>query len=120
MIVLGLLLVLLAGGAFALVLTEESARYILFGYTFELGHVQMFLAGAAAAAVLLAGVWLLGSGSRRAARQRRRLRAARAETSNRMARLEGEKRDAAAATVVTPEELTVPGLGVLPSPALGG
>ncbi|MCF6466888.1 hypothetical protein FAF44_00460 [Nonomuraea sp. MG754425] len=93
MIVLGLLLVLLAGGAFALVLTEESARYILFGYTFELGHVQMFLAGAAAAAVLLAGVWLLGSGSRRAARQRRRLRAARAETSNRMARLEGEKRD---------------------------
>ncbi|MGW4792512.1 hypothetical protein ACWEPC_08895, partial [Nonomuraea sp. NPDC004297] len=27
---------------------------------------------------------------------------------------------AAAATVVTPEELTVPGLGVLPSPALGG
>jgi ABC-type nickel/cobalt efflux system permease component RcnA len=93
MILLGLLLVLLAGGAVALVLTEETARYILFGYTFELNHVEMFFAGAAAAAVLLLGVWLLGSGSRRTARRRRRLRSARAETSNRVARLEDEKRD---------------------------
>ncbi|TMR24678.1 hypothetical protein ETD86_03710 [Nonomuraea turkmeniaca] len=93
MILLGLLLVLLAGGAVALVLTEESARYILFGYTFELNHVEMFLAGAATAAVLLVGLWLLGSGSRRTARQRRRLRHARAEASSEVARLEDEKRD---------------------------
>jgi ABC-type nickel/cobalt efflux system permease component RcnA len=93
MILLGLLLVLLAGGAVALVLTEESARYILFGYTFELNHVEMFVAGAVTMAVLVLGLWMLGSGSRRTARQRRRLRSARAETSNRVSRLEDEKRD---------------------------
>ncbi|MFC7103548.1 hypothetical protein ACFQQB_25770 [Nonomuraea rubra] len=36
---------------------------------------------------------MLGSGSRRTARQRRRLRSARAEASDRVARLEDEKRD---------------------------
>ncbi|NBE96782.1 hypothetical protein FE391_23865 [Nonomuraea sp. KC401] len=93
MIFLGVLLVLLAGAAVALVLTEESARYILFGYTFEPNHLEMFLAGAAVAAVLLVGFWLIGSGSRRTARQRRRLRSAKAEASSRVARLEDEKRD---------------------------
>ncbi|GAA3685572.1 hypothetical protein GCM10022224_057930 [Nonomuraea antimicrobica] len=93
MILLGLLLILLAGGAFALVLTEESARYLLFGHAFELDHVEMFLAGAAAAALALVGLWLMGSGSRRSARRHRRLRHARAESSSRVARLEDEKRD---------------------------
>ncbi|MGP3961378.1 hypothetical protein ACTWPT_35810 [Nonomuraea sp. 3N208] len=93
MILLGLLLVLLAGGAVALVLSEESSRYILFGYTFELNHLEMFLAGAVTMAVLALGLWMLGSGSRRTARQRRRLRSARAEASSEVARLEDEKRD---------------------------
>ncbi|MET7332726.1 hypothetical protein [Nonomuraea sp. NPDC005650] len=93
MVLLGVLLVLLAGGAVALVLTEESARYILFGYTFEPNQVEMFLVGAATAAVLLAGLWLIGSGSRRSARRRRRLRGARSEASSRVARLEDEKRE---------------------------
>ncbi|NUP02603.1 MAG: hypothetical protein HOV96_07645 [Nonomuraea sp.] len=93
MILLGLILVLLAGGAVALVMTEESSRYILFGNTYQLDHIQMFLAGAATAAVLLAGLWLIGSGSRRTARRRRRLRSVRAEASDRVSRLEDEKRD---------------------------
>ncbi|WP_378785922.1 hypothetical protein ACFMQL_15030 [Nonomuraea fastidiosa] len=93
MIVLGLLMILLAGAAFALVLVEQSSRYVLFGQTFELGYVEMFLTGAAAAALLLVGLWLMGSGSRRTARQRRRLRSARAEASDRVARLEDEKRE---------------------------
>ncbi|MFI9593513.1 hypothetical protein [Nonomuraea sp. NPDC052265] len=93
MALLGLILVLLAGGAVALVATEESSRYILFGNTYQLDHVQMFVAGAVTAAVLLAGFWLIGAGSRRTARKRRRLRAARAEASDRVSRLEGEKRD---------------------------
>ncbi|MGV9381852.1 hypothetical protein ACWDRB_38985 [Nonomuraea sp. NPDC003707] len=93
MILLGVLLVLLAGSAVALVLTEESARYILFGYTFEPNQVEMFLAGAAVMAVLALGLWLIGSGSRRSARRRRRLQGARAEASDRVARLEDEKRE---------------------------
>ncbi|KAB8190304.1 hypothetical protein FH608_035625 [Nonomuraea phyllanthi] len=93
MIVLGLILVLLAGAAIAWVLTEESARYILFGYAFEPDHVETFLVGAATGAVLLLGLWLLGSGSRRSARRRRRLRGVRAEASSRVARLEDEKRE---------------------------
>ena len=93
MIVLGLLMILLAGAAFALVLVEQSSRYVLFGQTVELGHVEMFLAGAAAAALLLVGLWLMGSAARRTARQRRRLRSARAEASDRVARLENEKRE---------------------------
>ncbi|MER6510272.1 hypothetical protein ABT158_25860 [Nonomuraea sp. NPDC001636] len=93
MVLLGLILVLLAGGAVALVATEESSRYILFGNTYQLDHVQMFLAGAVVAAALLAGIWLIGAGSRRTARKRRRLRAARAEESDRVSRLEDEKRD---------------------------
>ncbi|MFI7463068.1 hypothetical protein [Nonomuraea sp. NPDC049646] len=93
MVLLGLILVLLAGGAVALVATEESSRYILFGNTYQLDHVQMFIAGAVVAAALLAGIWLIGAGSRRTARKRRRLRAARAEASDRVSRLEDEKRD---------------------------
>ncbi|HEX4815059.1 MAG TPA: hypothetical protein VFV66_20140 [Nonomuraea sp.] len=93
MIFLGLILVLLAVGAGVLVLTEESSRYILFGYTFELNQVEMFLAGAACGVVLLLGLWLLTTGSRRTARQRRRLRQARSEASSRVARLEDEKRE---------------------------
>ncbi|MFF0770142.1 hypothetical protein ACFYUK_14740 [Nonomuraea wenchangensis] len=93
MIFLGLILVLLAVGAGVLVFTEESSRYILFGYTFELNQVEMFLAGAVTAAVLLAGLWMLSSGARRTAKQRRSLRDQRAEASSRMARLEEEKRE---------------------------
>jgi DNA-binding transcriptional regulator YdaS (Cro superfamily) len=93
MILLGLVLVLLAGGAIALVATEETSRYILFGQTFEFDHVGMFLVGAATAVVLLVGIALMSSGLRRSAKRRRQVRAARAESSNRVTRLEDEKRE---------------------------
>lgn len=93
MILLGLLLVLLAGGAIALVASEETARYILFGYTFEFNSFGMFIAGAATAAVLLLGIAMISSGSRRSAVRRRQARVARTEASSRVARLEEEKRE---------------------------
>ncbi|MEV0198726.1 hypothetical protein, partial [Nonomuraea sp. NPDC050691] len=93
MTLLGLVLVLLAGGAVVLVATEETSRYILFGYTLQLDHVQMFAAGAITAAVLLLGLWMMVVGTRRTARRRRRMRADRAQASDRMARLEDEKRE---------------------------
>ncbi|MFI6791031.1 hypothetical protein ACIBG4_27250 [Nonomuraea sp. NPDC050383] len=90
---LGLVLVLLAGGAVILVATEETSRYILFGYTLEPDHFQMFVAGAVTAAVLLLGIALMVAGTRRSARKRRQMRSARAQTSDRVARLEDEKRE---------------------------
>ncbi|GAA4515336.1 hypothetical protein GCM10023096_28940 [Nonomuraea ferruginea] len=92
MIFMGLLLVILGAGAAILVLAEEGTSYNLFGYTFQPNHVEMFLAGAAAAAVLLLGLWLIALGSRRSARHRRALRGARADASHRVAELESEKR----------------------------
>ncbi|MDA0647220.1 hypothetical protein, partial [Nonomuraea ferruginea] len=89
---MGLLLVILGAGAAILVLAEEGTSYNLFGYTFQPNHVEMFLAGAAAAAVLLLGLWLIALGSRRSARHRRALRGARADASHRVAELESEKR----------------------------
>jgi ABC-type nickel/cobalt efflux system permease component RcnA len=93
MIFLGLLLVLLAGAAIVLIATEESARYVLFGVTFEPNHIEMFLAGAATAAVLLAGIWLITLASRRSALRRRQLRSVRADASDRVAKLEEEKQE---------------------------
>src|SRR4051812_5282612 len=93
MILLGLLLVLLAGGAIALVAAEETSRYILFGYTFEFNSFGMFIAGAVTTAVLLLGIAMISSGSRRSAKRRRQKRVARAEASSRVARLEEEKRE---------------------------
>ncbi|WP_049571980.1 hypothetical protein [Nonomuraea sp. SBT364] len=93
MIFLGLLLVLLAGAAAVVAITEESARYILFGYTFTPDHVEMFLAGAVSAALLVLGFWLIAAGSRRSARRRRRLAHVRADASDKVARLEDEKRE---------------------------
>src|SRR5262245_879528 len=93
MILLGLLLILLAGGAITLVATEKTSTYILFGYTVQLDWLGMFLVGAVTAAVLLLGIALINSGSHRSAQRRRKVRAARAETSDRVARLEEEKRE---------------------------
>ncbi|MFE3449818.1 hypothetical protein ACFXJ8_12875 [Nonomuraea sp. NPDC059194] len=92
MIVLGLILVLIAAAAIYLVAMEPDSTYTLFGYTFEPSHLEMFLVGAATAGVLLLGLSMIGSGSRRSVLHRRKLREARVHANDRVARLEDEKR----------------------------
>ncbi|MFD1938361.1 MULTISPECIES: hypothetical protein [Nonomuraea] len=92
MIVLGLILVLIAAAAIYLVAMEPDTTYTVFGYTFEPSHLEMFLVGAATAGVLLLGLSMIGSGSRRSVLHRRRLREARVQTNDRVAKLEDEKR----------------------------
>lgn len=97
MIVLGLILILLAAGAIVLISLEESttastASLTVFDYTFQPNHLEMYLAGAATAGVLLLGLAMIGSGYRRSSHRRRQMREARVEAHDRVARLEDEKR----------------------------
>ncbi|GAA2377219.1 hypothetical protein [Nonomuraea africana] len=92
MIVLGLILVLLAGAAIYVVAMEPDTSYTVFGYTFQPSHLEMFLTGAVTAGVLLLGISLLASGSRRSAARRRKLREVRHQADDRVAKLEDEKR----------------------------
>ncbi|MEU7893700.1 hypothetical protein AB0B45_12630 [Nonomuraea sp. NPDC049152] len=92
MIVLGLILVLIAAAAIYLVAMEPDTTYTIFGYTFEPSHLEIFLVGAATAGVLLLGLSMIGSGSRRSVLHRRKLREARVQANDRVARLEDEKR----------------------------
>lgn len=94
MIVLGLVLVLIATGAIVVASMEPSATatdasFAVFGYGFTPNHLEMFIAGAVVAAVLLLGIAMVNSGSRRAAKRRRALRHNRSEA----VRLEEEKRE---------------------------
>jgi hypothetical protein len=116
MIVLGLLLIVLAGAALVAVANEETtgvtASITVLDRTIQFSQLELFLAGAATAAVFLVGLLVLSGGMRRAGVRRRRLREARHETRDRVARLEAEKRqlerqlaaDAAAAPVTAPSD----------------
>lgn len=96
MLVLGVLLVLAAAGTIAFVTVNSTAMsdvtFSAFGYSVTADHLEMFLAGAVIAALLLLGISMIGSGSRRAAARRRELRQARHATDDEVARLEEEKR----------------------------
>jgi hypothetical protein len=96
MIVLGLLLMVLAGAALVAVANDETggiaASIMVLGRTLELSKLELFLAGAATAAVFLIGLIALSGGMRRAGAKRKKLREARVETRDRVARLEEEKR----------------------------
>jgi hypothetical protein len=115
MILLGLLLIVLAGAALVAVANDESggiaASITVLGRTVELSKLELFLVGAATAAIFLIGLLMLSGGMRRSGAKRRKLREARVETRDRVARLEEEKRqlerkleaDAAATPGVTPD-----------------
>ncbi|MEV4159411.1 hypothetical protein [Nonomuraea dietziae] len=92
MIVLGLILVLLAAAAIYVIAMEPDTTYTVFGYVFQPSHLEMFLTGAVTAGVLLLGISMIASGSRRSAVRRRKLREARAQANDRVAKLEDEKR----------------------------
>ena len=116
MIVLGLLLIVLAGAALVVVANDESggiaASITALGRTVNLSKLELFLAGAATAAIFLIGLVLLSGGMRRSGVKRKKARAAKAETRDRVARLEEEKRqlerkleaESAATPVATAEE----------------
>ncbi|MBA2891492.1 hypothetical protein [Nonomuraea soli] len=97
MVVLGVLLVLAAAGTIAFVAVNSSSMsevsYSAFGYSVSANHLEMFVAGAVVAAVLLLGIAMINSGWKRASVRRRRLREVRHEADDRVARLEEEKRD---------------------------
>ncbi|MDH2429569.1 hypothetical protein [Sphaerisporangium sp. TRM90804] len=96
MIVLGLLLIVLAGAGLIAVANDETggvtASITVLDRTLQLTNLELFLAGAATAAVFLIGLMMLTGGMRRAGVRRKKAVAARAETRDRVARLEEEKR----------------------------
>ncbi|GGL37123.1 hypothetical protein [Planomonospora parontospora] len=99
MIVLGLLLIVLAGAAVIAVSWDEAATstatasFTVFDRTFQLSQLEFFFAGVVTGAVLLLGIALMLAGMRHAAARRRRLRDSRLEARDRVARLEEEKRE---------------------------
>ncbi|MFC4585904.1 hypothetical protein [Sphaerisporangium corydalis] len=117
MIVLGLLLIVLAGAALVAVANDENggitASITILDRTLQLSKLELFLAGAATAAVFLIGLLVLTGGMRRSGAKRKKLRAARVETRDRVARLEEEKRQLErkleTETAATPEPVPVAG-----------
>ncbi|MEV7008698.1 hypothetical protein [Streptosporangium sp. NPDC051022] len=99
MIVLGLLLIVLAGATVIAVSWDETAAatttasFTVFDRTIQLSQLEFFFAGAVTGAVFLLGLAILFAGMRRSAVQRRRMRDSRLEARDRVARLEKEKRE---------------------------
>ncbi|MFC4058556.1 hypothetical protein ACFOWE_09640 [Planomonospora corallina] len=99
MIVLGLLLIVLAGAVMVAAfwnetaLSSAAASFTVFDRTFQFSPLEFFLAGAATGALFLLGLALLLSGVRHAAARRRRLRDSRLAARDRVAQLEEEKRE---------------------------
>ncbi|MER5425390.1 hypothetical protein [Streptosporangium roseum] len=98
MIVLGLLLIILAGAAVVAVSWDEAATattpasFTVFDQTIQLSQLEFFFAGAVTGALFLLGLAVMFSGMRRSATHRRKLRSSRMEARDRVARLEEEKR----------------------------
>jgi hypothetical protein len=95
MIVLGFLLMLVAGAALIAVwedgATGATATITVLDQTYRFSQLEFFLAGMATAAVLLIGLAMMVQGLRRDSLRRRRLREERVREHGRVARLESEK-----------------------------
>ncbi|MFF4413708.1 hypothetical protein ACFYY8_14340 [Streptosporangium sp. NPDC001559] len=109
MLVLGVLLIVLAGATVVAVSWDEAATatatatFTVFDRTLQLSQLEFFFAGAATGAVFLLGLALLFAGTRRSAVRRSRLRASRLEARDRMNRLEREKQELERKLAETPE-----------------
>ncbi|WP_147268603.1 hypothetical protein [Sphaerisporangium album] len=124
-----MLLIVLAGAALVAVATDGTGGVAMsvtvFDRTLELSKLELFLAGAAAAAVFLIGLMVLTGGMRRSGVRRRRLREARAESA-RVSRLEEEKRrleqklEAESATPAPVAPVTVPAQAPAPESSPAG
>ncbi|MEO3807561.1 hypothetical protein ABGB17_01015 [Sphaerisporangium sp. B11E5] len=96
MILLGLLLIVIAGAALVAVANDMTGNVAMsvtvLDRVLQFNELELFLAGAGTAAVFLLGLMFFTMGMRRMGVRRRRLIAARAESRDRVARLEEEKR----------------------------
>ncbi|MFF0310949.1 hypothetical protein ACFYSC_26270 [Streptosporangium sp. NPDC004379] len=112
MIVLGLLMIVLAGAAVIAVSWDETATattpasFTVFDQTIQLSQLEFFFAGAITGAVFLLGLSMIFSGMRRASEKRRRFRETKLETRERVARLEAEKRELERKLEETPDTVT--------------
>lgn len=99
MLVLGLLLIVLAGATVVAVSWDEAATaastatFTVFDRTIQLSQLEFFFAGAVTGMVFLLGLALLFAGMRHSAVRRRKVRASRLEARDQVARLEQEKRE---------------------------
>ncbi|WP_214409037.1 hypothetical protein [Sphaerisporangium fuscum] len=121
MIVLGLLFIVLAGAAVIAVANDQggavTAAVTVGDQAFQLSKLELFLAGAATAAVFLIGLMLLTAGMRRAGVRRRKMREARLETRDRVAQLEEEKRRLERKLEAERTAASVPGQRTPPAPS---
>ncbi|MFC6080599.1 hypothetical protein [Sphaerisporangium aureirubrum] len=96
MILLGLLLIVIAGAALVAVANDGTGgvatSVTVYDRVLQFNELELFLAGAATAAVFLLGLMFFTMGMRRAGVRRRKQLAARAESRDRVRRLEEEKR----------------------------
>src|SRR4051812_21635099 len=96
MVLLGLLLILVAAGAVIEGSLNDTANTLpidVMDRTFNLSPFELFIAGAATAAVFVIGLLMVMAGMRRSTVKRRKLREARLAERDRVSRLEAEKRD---------------------------
>ncbi|MCG5217646.1 hypothetical protein [Streptosporangium sp. KLBMP 9127] len=120
MVVLGLLLMVASAAALVVIFADEPATATtsvsIMDRTYELTQLEVFLAGVATAVIFMLGLMLTMRGMRRTLIHRRDRRRSRAETHNRTARLEAEKRELERKLDETPSTVSGKHAGPVPPP----